>query len=454
MKMKFFEKTYLLTLALFLLFLNGGFFSLAVYTHNKNMASVQQVCLSEEYTVRSAFERDFDGSGGENDYLLQVTYGTFYRGKNVFLSFEKGGEVTYSSLPKGLVSPAEGLLVQQKVGGTRYILICQSACDGKYLLTYAKDVSDLDRELWRLFWVFLGVSLVASVAFAGCLYLALQKLYTPLRRLKHAAVQLSRGEYTVRAEEKGNDELSELAREFNRMADRLLEQMEELKVTAELKQRMLDDLAHEMRTPLTGIHGYAEYICTANVEEEERIDAARYIMRESMRLRSISETLLDAAFLRENQITLRPVLAKDLLERTRERHWPSAKEVGVELCLSPLASVVELSGDELLLELLLSNLTENAIKACRGGGRVILGLRREKEYAVLFVKDNGVGMTAEQLTHVTEPFYRTDKARSRREGGTGLGLALCALIASAHGARLEFSSAVGVGTTVTLSFHL
>lgn len=454
MKMRFFEKTYLLTLILFLIFLNGGFFSLALYTHSQSTQSAEQVCLSEEYTVRSAFERDFNISNGKSDYLLQVTYGTFYRSKSIHLSFEKEGTVTYSELPEGLKSPEPGKLIQQKVNGKRYILISQTACDGAYILTYAKDVSYLDQEFKRLFGVFFGISLIASIAFAGLLYLTLRKLYTPLQKLKNVTVQISKGDFSVRANEGGNDEFSELAKEFNLMADQINVQMEELKSTADQKQRMLDDLAHEMRTPLTGIHGYAEYICTANITEEERIESAQYIMGEAMRLKNISEILLDSAFVRENKITPLPISAHSLLLQTWKRHFNNAREHGVELKIMHPNTDAVILGDETLLELLLSNLTENAIKACRENGQVELGLRFEEKQVVLYVRDNGVGMTQEQLTHITEPFYRTDKSRSRREGGTGLGLALCALIATAHGTQLSFFSAVNQGTTAFIRFCL
>ena len=104
------------------------------------------------------------------------------------------------------------------------------------------------------------------------------------------------------------------------------------------------------------------------------------------------------------------------------------------------------------MELLLSNLTENALNACSDGGAVELGVMDENGETVLYVKDNGIGMSPEQLQHITEPFYRTDKARSRRIGGTGLGLALCARIAQVHRAALEFSSSPGQGTQAQLRF--
>ena len=116
------------------------------------------------------------------------------------------------------------------------------------------------------------------------------------------------------------------------------------------------------------------------------------------------------------------------------------------------AEDVTLNGEKVLLELLMTNITENAIKACIDGGKVTLSSAYENGKAVIYIEDNGIGMTNEQLAHITEPFYRTDKSRSRKEGGTGLGLALCDTIARVHNAALEFQSERNKGTKVIISF--
>ena len=103
------------------------------------------------------------------------------------------------------------------------------------------------------------------------------------------------------------------------------------------------------------------------------------------------------------------------------------------------------------MEIVISNLTENAIRASREGGVIEIGTDAQKKS--VFVKDNGIGLSEEQLKHLTEPFYRTDKSRNSRDGGTGLGLALCKRIADAHEAELIFESELNVGTTVTLVFN-
>ncbi|MBQ7337350.1 MAG: HAMP domain-containing histidine kinase [Clostridia bacterium] len=443
--MKFFERTYLLTLVLFLVFLNGCILMLTLYSYERRVDATEQVCLSEQYTIRQAFEDDYDGTGNGSDLILQTTYGSFYQKKGIRLCFTDAmGEIRYSTLPAGLQIPEAGKLIQGKSeDGVRYVLISETICDGAFTLTYAKDISEMDEEFHQLFIMFLGVSVASSTLLALFLHLVLRRLYAPLDKLRSVTEQLSRGNFSVRAEERGGDEFALLGADFNRMADQINAQMNELKTTADQKQRMLDDLAHEMRTPLMSIHGYAEYISNANIPEEERIDSAQCIMQESLRLRSISETLLDMAFVRENKIHPAPLATRVLLSNTWDRFQLRAQACGIELTCHEELPI--LWGDELLLELLLSNLTENALKACREGGRIEIGAREEDGAVMLYVKDNGIGLTNEQLVHITEPFYRTDRARSRSGGGTGLGLALCARIAKAHGGRLEFLSAPGCG---------
>lgn len=449
-RMKFFERTFLLTLLLFLLFLNGGVFALAVYTHSNSVAAAEQVCRSEEYYISQTFAQDLAATGESGKVRLQETYVSFYRQKEVYLQFASGGEIVCSALPDGIKKPLDGTLLNSRTDGKRYMVISRALENGGISVTYAKEVTYLDEEFLRLSVVFVVTSLVASALLAVFLYLLLRKLYAPLGQLSKASAGIANGDFSVRADDSGTDEFSALARDFNAMSEKICNQMEELRATADQRQRMLDNLAHEMRTPLTGIHGYAEYICAARVSEEEKIDAAQLIMSESMRLKHVSEILLDIAFVRENKIHPTELVAREMLLHTRDRLYMRAQEK--EVTLSCVGGEFLLNGDKVLLELMLANLAENALKACKQGGVVELGATDEDGKKTLYVKDDGAGMTEEQLAHITEPFYRTDKARARRDGGTGLGLALCEQVALAHGATLSFASTLGEGTTAFVTF--
>ena len=144
--------------------------------------------------------------------------------------------------------------------------------------------------------------------------------------------------------------------------------------------------------------------------------------------------------------------------RGRLQSTPEARALQVEIAhvyqaLEPVqADACTVQGEAALLESLMVNLADNAVKACGPGGSVRLCARRETGRLTLTVQDTGRGMDAETLAHIGEPFYRPDKARSREQGGAGLGLALCFQIAQSHGAALSFTSAPGAGTTAAVIF--
>ena len=445
---KFFEKSYFITLLLFLVLLNACIFSLALYTHNRSYESAEQVCRSEQLVIIKAFERDFEISG-EAD-TLALSYVTFYSKESIYLRFAEGKNVLKSDIPDGCEIPKAGTHITAEIDGKKHLLVTETMCDGAFTLTYAKDISYLDEELKSLSISFMLVSGLASIVLALSLYFIQRKLYAPLQKLREATKAISQGDFSARADDSGNDEFAELAEDFNAMSDKINQQMDELRTTAQQKQTMLDNLGHEMRTPLTSIYGAAEYAFRHNQTEEERLQSWLDVMAETKRLQRISRILLDSAFIRENGIQMGKLSAGGLIEKMQNIFILRAAEK--HILITPAGGAFELNGDETLLEILIANLTENAIRACRKDGKVVLGAEIMDGVKTLYVRDNGIGMTAEQLEHITEPFYRTDKARSRTEGGTGLGLALCKRIAEAHGAVLDFESEVGVGTTAYVRF--
>ena len=261
----------------------------------------------------------------------------------------------------------------------------------------------------------------------------------------------SDGDYTARSPERTRDEVGQLAHALNEMAARVERNVAELRETARRKQQLVDNVAHELRTPLTAVGGYAEYIQRAELSEEEKYEAAQYIVEEANRLAVMSERLLQMAALRGEQAARESVDVPALLEKAARTVAPKAAARGV--ALEPMqADACTVQGEAALLESLMVNLADNAVKACGPGGSVRLCARRETGRLTLTVQDTGRGMDAETLAHIGEPFYRPDKARSREQGGAGLGLALCFQIAQSHGAALSFTSAPGAGTTAAVIF--
>lgn len=449
MKIRFWHKAYLRTLALFLICLNAGILSLAVYTHQKNVETAETTAASQYQYIADLFETDYGAlmkNGGVSPSLLAQSYGAHYRDKGVLLAFVSDGTAVYSDFPQ-LPTEKSGTLTHTEFDGKRHALIVSDICGGTYTFAFAKNVSSLDEEFRTLMMTYALTGLGVSLLLAVCLFAVLKRLSVPLEKLRATTEKISQGDLTVKADQSGNDEFALLAESFNSMLGTINGQMAELETDAAQKQMLVDNMAHELRTPLTCILGYAEFLEKANPSEQDRILASKYILSEAKRLVRVSEVLLDAAYIRENAPPMEEIDLGTVLADTASRLRAKADARGVRLVCT--AETVRVTGNVTLLSMLFDNLTENAVKACGQGGEVRLSCGG----STASVADNGKGMTEEQLVHITEPFYRTDTSRSRAEGGAGLGLALCRRIADAHGAVLAFASAPQKGTTVSVTFQ-
>ena len=291
--------------------------------------------------------------------------------------------------------------------------------------------------------------LIASILMAAFLLLGMWRLTKPVSDLTAATREYVRGNRSQRIDPIGWDEVAELANLFNSMADET-QRLELVEADAQRKQRFLDSFTHELRTPLTNIYGYSELMKRVQLSEEDRLRYLDYMMHESRRLNRLSEELFNLTVLRENAPQMEQVACGRLLDTVDQTLQAKAQKKNVRLVCEQSACTV--CGNAALLESLCTNLCENAIRACEAGDEVRIGFREEDDCAVLRVADTGRGIAAEDLEHITEPFYRVDKARSRAEGGVGLGLYLCSEIVRVHGADLSFDSREGEGTTVTVRF--
>ena len=451
MKIKFWQKAYILTLVLFLLCLNTGILTLAAYTDRKNEDSARATAAAQQdYMVRS-FERDYTDSLREGNAMtlsvLAHSYGEYYKQSGIYIAIIKDGENLYSGVPTNKLPDKSGVFYED-IDKKLHIFITDTVCDGNFELIFVKDVSALDEKARTLTVICVCVGLGVSTALAICLYFILKKLSKPLETLKNATERVKSGDFSVTAEVQGNDEFADLAAGFNSMIATINAQMEGLERDAKMKQTLIDDMAHELRTPLTCIKGYGEILEMAAISEEMRITAAKHVVSEAKRLGKISQILLDTAYIRENPPKTDAADLEKLLLDTAKSLEFKAKERGVEFRFHGCENAVSVSANETLLSMLVYNLTENAVKACENGGIVdMICLENAFE-----IRDNGCGMDETTLENVTLAFYKADKSRSRADGGAGLGLYLCQRIADIHGATMKFTSEVGKGTTVRVEF--
>lgn len=295
-----------------------------------------------------------------------------------------------------------------------------------------------------------------SLLFAGGIgiYLLSRYITRPIRSLDKLAGRIAEGNYEIRSHNKSQDEIGVLARNFNRMADQLVDQMEQKVLEAKQKEDFTAAFAHELKTPLTSIIGYADMLNSVDLSEEERREAYFYIYSQGKRLESLSHKLLELVSMDKNPIAMRPINTKTLEENLRTTMRPIWKQRGLRGKVNMDKGII--MGDEELLLSLFYNLLDNAVKAMdkEGEGFILLkGTTRKDGYEVKVV-DNGRGIPREEISRITEAFYMVDKSRSRREGGAGIGMALCQKIVQIHKAELLIDSNLGAGTVVQIRFPL
>ena len=226
----------------------------------------------------------------------------------------------------------------------------------------------------------------------------------------------------------------------------LEKEMENLEEAAERREQFIASFAHELKTPLTAIIGYADMLRSKDMAPKPRFTAAGYIFSEGKRLEALSLKLMDIIVAGKQSFERRRFDAGYFCREVAAVVTPSLTGDGLVLDIHTDPGEVSVEPD--LFKTLLINLVDNARKASHKGQHVELTGKREEGGYAFYVKDYGRGMKAEELGRITEPFYMIDKSRSRAQNGAGLGLALCQRIAELHETQLEYTSAPGEGTTV------
>ena len=231
-----------------------------------------------------------------------------------------------------------------------------------------------------------------------------------------------------------------------RRAAALEKELQNLEEAAERREQFIGAFAHELKTPLTAIIGYADMLRSKDMAPKNRFTAAGYIFSEGKRLEALSLKLMDIIVAGRQEFDKRRFDAGYFIREVAAVVTPSLSADGLVLDIRSEPGEVTVEPD--LFKTLLINLADNARKASHKGAHIELFGKSEDGGYAFYVKDYGRGMKQEELGRITEPFYMIDKSRSRAQNGAGLGLALCARIAELHGTKLEYTSEQGKGTTV------
>lgn len=347
--------------------------------------------------------------------------------------------------------PDEGVCdIRWNRAGDRHILFLSGVLmteEGNVRLDMARDVTALfdERENWQH--IYQGVFLLMVIICALFSYSTAGILTRHLRQLSQTARDISEGNLSSRVVVRSGDEIGQLGKDFNTMAEHLEEKIRGLNEEMERQERFVGDFSHELKTPMTSIIGYADMIRAGMLDRKEEAEAADYIVNEGKRLEKLSMKLLDMLLIRNGTPSFILSSPGALIRELEENLAPIYKEKKIILTGTVESGECFMEPD--LVYSLLLNLIENAAKAMPAtGGNIRVTQKMRPDGCCIFVRDNGKGIPEESMDHLTEAFYRVDRSRSRQAGGTGLGLSLCREIAEAHGGHMRFKSKINKGTVV------
>ena len=318
-----------------------------------------------------------------------------------------------------------------------------SDLQGGLRLVTAYDLTGLYRDRNAALMRFLLLEAAVLAAASAVTALLARRLTRPLAVLTDAGAQIAAGDYARRTDLHTGDEIEALSRSFDKMADAVQEKIADLEADVQRREDFVGAFTHELKTPMTSIIGYADMLHTMQTDPDEQREAAAAIVHEGRRLEALSRKLLALLGLNEEGVELTAVPLPAL--------WPRLHAACPDVTLRTPTAAPTVRGDADLLLDLLCNLVQNAAKASAPGAPVLVLCAQAGDAVTLTVADRGCGIPPELIPRVTEPFFMVDKSRARRQGGSGLGLALCQRIAAAHGSALRIESEPGRGTRVSVT---
>jgi signal transduction histidine kinase len=278
-----------------------------------------------------------------------------------------------------------------------------------------------------------------------------------LRLLSLAVRAFERGELDHRVEIQGSDELGALGRSFNDMAASVESGLEALRVAEEERKELIANISHDLRSPLTSVRGHLETVLLkgSKLTQEKQTEYLETALKNVSSFQRLVEELFDLVRLETRQIepTMEPFGIAELVQDIVLKHQPQAAKGGITLEAELAGGPSPVVADIGMIERVLTNLIENALRFTEAGGWVRVGLEGKESGVLVTVTDNGTGIAAEDLPHIFERFYRADKSRDRTVSGTGLGLAIAGEIITLHGGRIEAKSTLGEGSRFYFSLR-
>lgn len=456
--MKLFHKIFLCFMVIFGITFQGVGFLLIDYAYENAIEQEKKIAVQDfrynRYVLQSLLYSDPEFVSPEGTNLSGLSR---YFTVPIALYGEKGERLYFNmgTLPEGwnfgeLSDDAISFRIYEGEGES-YIYVGASVTQGDkklYLITQTDVSAVIDAQKNMIVYFQRLYIIILCISFP-VIFLLTRAVTDPIKKVGKAARRIAGGEYSERIHAKGKDEISELASDFNQMAEQVEDKIAQLSDVARQKEDFAANFAHELKTPLTSVIGYADMLYQRNLPREEVKSAAGYILNEGMRLEALSLKLMELFVLDKQNFELEWMPAAETFQNLEQGLEPVCRKRGVTLHVSIGDGWIEADYD--LFKTMILNLADNAVKAdCKD--LWIHGKQSGQRY-LLEIIDNGKGIPPSELGKITEAFYVVDKSRSRKQHGAGLGMALVAKILEIHGAKMKIESDGKTGTRICMAFR-
>ncbi|MFA9558856.1 ATP-binding protein [Evansella sp. AB-rgal1] len=302
---------------------------------------------------------------------------------------------------------------------------------------------DSDMKKFRFI---LNVTILIAIILAGIIiFFTSRKLTSPLREMNHSALQLAKGDFHHRVKVKTHDEIGQLGETFNYMA-------KELASIDQMRKDFVANVSHDLRSPLTSISGFLGALMDGTIPIEQQHKYFSIMRNETKRLMKLVNDLLDMARLEADQVEINPV-AYNLSEQVRliiAKMEPALSQAKMEIELLCEDDDLFVLADSSRIDQVFINLLQNAIQFSKENSKVEVVLERLENDVQIHIKDHGLGINEEDVSHIWERFYKKEKARSNK-GGTGIGLSIVKHIIDLHDTSIHVKSELNRGTSFTFT---
>ncbi|KGE19504.1 sensor histidine kinase [Paenibacillus wynnii] len=324
--------------------------------------------------------------------------------------------------------------------------------NAKLLLQMSVDTGPLSDVIMQQLLIFAALSLVALLAGLFMYLPALRKTLIPLSNMGETAHIIDAGNLDVRFPvEQGQNEIDKLALSFNSMLERLEISFHNEREAKEQMRRFAADASHELRTPLTSIHGFLEVLLRGAADNKEQLYNSLHAMHgESKRINKLVEDLLLLARMDgAPQLRVKELLLGEIISEMQPHLLVLA---GNRKVIFDISNGISGKYDPDKIKQVILNLFHNAVQHTDPEkGTIYVAMPVRNAHVEVTIRDNGSGISAEHLPHIFDRFYRSDSSRTRKYGGSGLGLSITKSIVEAHGGEIKASSEPGTGTSFTIT---